>query len=398
MGVPSNGFKVARMHLDRAYKGKLKDTVELFDGGMCDGPALELGHQYLMYTSGDPSRALPSRGCTRSRRVEDANEDLEFLDQYSTGKVRTRISGTVRFRPDEPDDSRLGDAGRTPLKDVHVILSREGKDFRATTDALGHYFFAGLAPGEYEIDAELPGYHLDWAPDTVALYSSGCAEADVLMKVDRRVQGVIRDRKGSPVAGVLVEMAPTNAALKSWERPVLLDVSDEDGRYTINGIPPGEYSLGVNIVSTPTRKYPFRPTWYPGTTDKDQATKIIVTPGVSAQVFDLRISDRLPLVTIHGRVLNVDGTPPSPQDHPQVRIKEPGLRGQIEQAPIAVDAEGRFQFELCEGIQYSAFAFSGPVKSRIYSPPVEFVPNKEHDQMDLVLSKTAEEFLKLRSQ
>ncbi len=273
LGVPSNGFKVARMHLDRAYKGKLKDTVELFDDGMCDGPALQLGHQYLMYTSGDPNRALPARGCTRSRRVEDANDDLHFLSQYSSGKVKTHISGTVRFRPDEPDDSRLGDAGRTPLKDVHVILSREGKDFRATTDALGHYFFAELAPGEYEIDAELSGYHLDWAPDNITLHASGCAEADVLMKVDRRVQGVVRDHKGSPVAGVLVEMAPTNAALKSWERPVLLDVSDEDGRYTINGIPPGEYSLGVNIVSTPTRKYPFRRTWYPGTTDKDQATR-----------------------------------------------------------------------------------------------------------------------------
>ena len=38
------------MSIDRAYKGTLNKTVELFDDGMCDGPDLEIGRQYLMYT------------------------------------------------------------------------------------------------------------------------------------------------------------------------------------------------------------------------------------------------------------------------------------------------------------------------------------------------------------
>lgn len=69
----------ARMHDDHAYKGTLKDSVALFDNRMCDGPLLETGRQYLMYRSGSPDQPLPARGCTRSRRVESAAEDLEFL-------------------------------------------------------------------------------------------------------------------------------------------------------------------------------------------------------------------------------------------------------------------------------------------------------------------------------
>jgi hypothetical protein len=395
LNAKSEAFKTAKMQVDRAYKGKLRETVELFDDGMCDGPVLEVGHQYLMYTSGLPTGALPARGCTRSRRVEDADEDLRFLRQYTTGKVTTHISGTVRFRPDEPDDSQLGEEGRTPIKDVRVTLSRNGKDTATSTDALGRYSFSGLSPGEYEVDAQLSGYRLNWAPDSLTLRANGCAQADMLMKIDRRVEGIVRDDKGGPAPGVLVEMASTNSGLKSWEQAVLLSVSDEEGRYAIDGIPPGEYLLGVNIKSTPTKEYPFHSTYYPDTKDVNQATRIIVTPGASIQTFDLRVSNKLPLINIHGRVLNADGTAPLAQDHPQVRIKEPGLQGQIEQTSIIVDAEGRFQFELCDGVQYSAFAFSGPVNAKTYSAPIEFVPTKAHDQLELVLGKTPEEFRKL---
>lgn len=107
------GLKTARMNVDRAFKGALNKMIDLFDTGMCDGPFLQVGKQYLMYTSGDPNRAVSARGCTRSRRIEDADEDLKFLELYSAGKASTHLDGTVRFRPDEPEDSQLGDAGRT---------------------------------------------------------------------------------------------------------------------------------------------------------------------------------------------------------------------------------------------------------------------------------------------
>jgi hypothetical protein len=396
INAQSGYLKTARMNVDRAFKGDLKKVIDLFDNGMCDGPVLQIGKQYLMYTSGNPNGPVPARGCTRSRRIEDAEEDLKFLKLLSEGTAVTHVDGTVRFRPDEPEDSRLGDAGRTPMKDVRITLSGEGKEFQATTTSVGRYAFTKLPPGKYTIAADLAGYRLDWAPHGVSLAPNGCVEADLLMKVDRRVQGVVRDDNGVPVAGALVEMVSTNQQLKPWEQPVLLGVSDENGQYTINGIPPGDYYLGVNIKSTPTKEHPYPRTYYPGTPDLSQATQVGIVIGASVLDLDLRVPRRLSLVMIHGRIQNADGKPPMAQGHPQVRIKEPGLRGQTEQEIIKIDADGRFQFELCEGIRYSAFAFSGPVGSATYSAPIEFTPTTESDQLVLTLDKTSEEFRKLR--
>src|SRR5579872_6583901 len=165
----SGGLKTARMRIDAAYKGALRDSIELFDNGMCDGPDLQVGRQYLMYTSGLPTEAVPARGCTRSRSVEAAKEDLEFLEQYKKGTPPTQVRGTVRFRPNEPEDSELGEKGRTPLPGVAITLSGDGAEFQTTTKADGSFVFSGLRAGSYEIDAELAGYRLNWSPGTLAL-------------------------------------------------------------------------------------------------------------------------------------------------------------------------------------------------------------------------------------
>ena len=36
------------MRIDRAYKGVAEQELVLFDDGMCDGPDLHVGEQYLM--------------------------------------------------------------------------------------------------------------------------------------------------------------------------------------------------------------------------------------------------------------------------------------------------------------------------------------------------------------
>ena len=47
--------------------------------------------------------------------------------------------------------------------------------------------------GEYRIDAQLDGYSVDWIGEEVSLQSKACVVSHVLMKVDRRIQGVVRD-------------------------------------------------------------------------------------------------------------------------------------------------------------------------------------------------------------
>jgi hypothetical protein len=394
---PTDAFKTARMDVDRAFKGNLAKTVELFDDGMCNGPNLQAGRQYLMYTTGFPGGGIPSRGCTRSRPIEDADEDLAFLKAYAAGEATPQIYGTVLFQPDEPPDEPkdpTASAAPTELKDVVVSVSGMGKELRATTSSTGAFLFSSLAPGEYAIRANLSGY-LNWTPEDVQLEPGGCIQADMVMKVDRRVEGTVRDKEGAPLVGAQVEMRPTNDKLERWKYPILLDMTDENGHYSIEGIPPGDYFLGINITSTPTKEQPFASTYYPGTQDRQKATRISFFSGASVQELDLQTPRRLRLVTIRGRLHTADGKAPRREDYPQVRIKEPGLYGQIEKEPIEFDSEGRFQLELCEGVRYSAFAFAGPGRSQMYSAPIEFTATRDGSEFVFILDKSADEFVRL---
>jgi hypothetical protein len=387
-------LSTAQMQVDHLYKGKIKDTIQLFDDGMCDGPRLEAGGQYLMYTTVVPTGDIPARGCTRSRAVEAADEDLEFLKQYSAGKVLTHISGSVSLQPDPSVDRNPRDEEPLPMKDVRVTVSIGDKHFSTNTNSLGHYSFTGLPPGEYDISAEFPGHRLTEPPEDLTLDRNGCVETDLTMKVDRRVQGVVRDANGTPVSEIMVEMVPVKRNPERWREPRLLTLTDEQGRYAINGIPPGDYYLGININSTPTKQRPYAATYYPNTPDIAQALQIVLAPGPLTYDLDLRLPGRLPLVTIQGRVLNPDGSPPRSEDYPRIAIEEPGLSGQIEGGPISVDAEGWFEFELCEGVSYSAYAFAGTIRTQRYSAPIAFTPTKENNRLLLILDKTSEEFQK----
>jgi hypothetical protein len=329
--------------------------------------------------------------CGRTRPIEDSDEDLPFLKDFNHGKVATRITGRVRFMPDEEEDS---EQDLTPLKDVRVAAKTDRVRLETTTDSTGTFTFLAPPNGTYSIDPELPGYHLVDEPGDLDLRAHGCVVADLLMKVDRRVQGVIRDKRGDPVAGVMVELVSVSRAV-GRPPPVLLAISDDDGKYAIDGIPPGEYHLGINIRSAPTKQFPYPASYYPGTTDVRQAVPISIGEGSAFQEFELTVADKLPIVKLRARILKDNGKPPELSQQPAVRFKEPGLAGQIEQETIVIDSDGRFVFELCSGVKYSAFAFAGSPNATQYSAPVEFVPSEKDDTLELVLNKTAAEFAAL---
>ncbi len=385
------------MTVDTAFKGPLNKTIELFDDGMCNGPDLQLGKQYLMYTSLFPGGGIPARGCTRSRGVEQASEDLAFLAQFRAGRTGTYIGGVVRLRPDGPNPPDLkarNEPEPVPLKDVRVTVEGNRALLSTTNATGGLYSFPNLAAGEYTVRAELKGYSMRLPAESVTLVSNGCVEADISMEIDRRVQGTVRDASGSALPGVTVEMILTQPNLERWEQPILLGLSDELGHYVVHGIPPGEYYLGVSINSTPTKDNPYPPNYYPNTSDVKSAARIRFDQGASFQELDLSVPRKLLVITVHGRVLGAGGAPLRPADRPQVRIKEPGLNGQIETSPIVVDSEGRFEIELCEGVSYSAFVLSGPMRSQKHSAPIAFSA-RENEPLVLTVDKTNQEVVKL---
>lgn len=109
---------------------------------------------------------------------------------------------------------------------------------------------------------------------------------------------------------------------KRWENPTLLAESDEKGSYTIDGIPTGDYDLGINIGHTPTKDQPYAPTYCPATEDVRAAISISFLTGPSVPSYDLTGPLKLKVVRVRGRISDAAGSPP--KDHPHVPSKSRG--------------------------------------------------------------------------
>jgi len=385
-----NYRKTAVMRVTEKFKGQLPETVRLFDDGMCDGPELESGRRYLFYTWGDPSHGLPSRGCSRSRFLEDADEDISYLRKYRDGNVTTAVSGTVLFRPTDTSDS---DESRTPMKDVVVRLSGERGDFRAKTSSLGRYEISDLPVGEYEVTAELAGYQMNPPMEPVTVRRNSCATADGLLSVDRRISGRVFDHLGAPAKDVRVELVPTGD-LSNAHRWFLSDTSDSGGHYSINAVPSGEYWLGVNISRVPRRDSPYGKRYYPGTADIQEAVRIHVGVGVSARNLDLMVEPPLAVVQMTVRIVDRDGKALE-GSRPKIRVGSGERFSRIDVGETEADDKGRIQFEVCDGVRYSIWAFHGRGSDSKYSGQLEFTAAATQEELTLVIDKTLEEFEKL---
>ncbi len=253
----------------------------------------------------------------------------------------------------------------------------------------GNYSISSIPPGAYRIDAELAGYRINAALGEVSLEAKSCAVAEFMMKVDRRVEGTIRTEDGNPASGVMVEMTPQ----RGEDYLPLLAISGENGFYSIDGILPGDYYLGINVRSTPAKENPYPPTYYPNTYEVRDAVPVSFTTVASVRPYDLTAPAKLKIIRVRGRITDAGGKPP--KDHVYVGIEEPGLGGQVDAGPLVVDSEGLFEIEVCEGVRYSAFAFTSRMRSETFSAPIDFIARAD-SELRLVIDRTAKEFDELR--
>jgi len=102
---------------ERCFKGVSVGKIEAIGMPGCS-PTLKADRTYVVYAMHMESGVLAVSSCSRTRSIEAAAEDLEFLDEFATQSAPTRISGTVRYRPDDKQDR--GD-NRPPLPGVKVV-------------------------------------------------------------------------------------------------------------------------------------------------------------------------------------------------------------------------------------------------------------------------------------
>jgi hypothetical protein len=137
---------------------------------------------------------------------------------------------------------------------------------------------------------------------------------------------------------------------------------DEDGKFDIWPLPPGEYFVGVNITSSPSADEPFPPTYYPGVTLKNAAQVVYLSEG---QVKELELV--LPQVA-EPRQIRLRALGPNGKPMRKVYIQLEDLRIPGDAASyvnVDLDDSGRGELTVYSGYSYHLHAN-------------QFISNREH--------------------
>ena len=244
-------------------------------------------------------------------------------DQDREGREPGVIRGTV-----------LAVDGESPLAKATVSLRKSGSrrgagELTTRSNDRGQYEFSDLQAGKYLLSVTrngfLPQNYGQKRVQTFRGQQSGTPltlrDGQVLSGIDFNlirggvVEGRVADQDYEPLSRVIVTLSGYQTV--QGERaltPVSRAQTDDRGQFRLFDIPPGSYFLsamqggGVPFFRRRGRRgQSFPPTYYPGVSSPEQATKIEVSAGGEAGGFHLTLIEGY-TYSVSGRVLASDGS------------------------------------------------------------------------------------------
>ena len=369
-----NGVRRTTMVVERVFKGKLKVRDQIVfgqgSGADCIWTFAEdsVGDQYLFYLRRpekfSASDYRPSKdaglwftsGCGRSSGLAGATEDLLYLENIEKLRGKTRISGTLGGWQNSDMD--------VDNKRIKIIGAK--KTYETKTDEHGVFEIYGVPPGKYFIEPETPaGWRLaaDWlryspsvvgneygkpelkTPRQVAITLAPKKHAGVhlVFEPDNSVRGRVIGPKGKPMPDVCVYLLRPGAQFGSS------DCTDEQGRYEIASVWPGEYVLGANPDDKPTGQEPFRKIFYPGVSERERAVVINIRPGENLKDMDFVIPKLEETIIIKGVLRYSDGNPAA-EEWVKFKVTN-GTEKTDEEVNKQTDSDGRFTLTVLKGLK-----------------------------------------------
>jgi hypothetical protein len=305
-----------RFAVDESLRGGLGSevTIETGNGGGDCGTPLRPGDRYLIFAFRNKDGALWTGMCSGNRFLSGNSTDERIVDEFrgltrkGTGTIFGRINRvTPIWRDGEIDDS-------TPRAVAGVTLhaNSDRVSVATKTDRAGAYEFSDLPNGRYSVVPDIkPNLDFDHesAEDRyIATVADGqCADISFKLEPTTRIRGRLRLPEGMKTKLIEVNAIPTSlhdlhGFTGAW------DLTDEHDRFDIWPLPAGDYYVGVNILSSPSEKAPFPPTYYPGGTNQTTAKVIHVKEGEVREI-ELPILELARPRTVHFVAIGFDGKP-----------------------------------------------------------------------------------------
>jgi hypothetical protein len=267
--------------VETAFRGVTTPELFMMDRGQ---PALDPARSYLFYADRPMGPSAPDViSASRPKELEAAEADLQFLHQVGADAGGAIVHGSLML--EDADDRRR----RTPLAGVVLRISLDGQHYEISTGSDGTFVVSGVPPGILKIAPVLPD-HLTLPPQSLGgKVNGGCRAINIPATLNGRIRGRVLLDSGEPFRGS-VELL-RHGHTRSLDRS---DVFTNDrGEFEFSGVPPGDYLLGINVSRLPSRGAPFRPTYFPGTTDRASAVPVTVGHGTEHAEVDWAVSARL---------------------------------------------------------------------------------------------------------
>lgn len=317
--------------IQEIFKGIPQGTKELLvdpgSGTSCQ-TEYRLGEQYLVTTYGgdllgDSSAiSVIDRGlnsaqgrpnlpmiyapeCTGTKPSKDAKDDIAFLRGPPDGPAR--IYGIVRSFP-----MQRGWYEEYPgLPRAAVMFRSASAQFKAETDKNGNFELRNVPPGEYTVELQKPGHSIPRDQSKrVNVPPHGCGVLDAGLKSSAAISGRVLDSRGRYVSGICVEAIFFDSRFRATRLPQA--TTSKDGRFTVKGLPAGEYLLGIHLDSLPSVVDRIPPTYWPTGNSAAQAKVLHLKPGDDVQAVTIRLGEPAPLRHLNVHIRTADGRPIKP--------------------------------------------------------------------------------------
>jgi protocatechuate 3,4-dioxygenase beta subunit len=289
------------------------------------------------------------------------------------GPAEDHASCTVQGQVVEEPESK-------PLRKVKVKLSSltqsEGATYNATTDSEGKFVISNVKPGSYRLYAEHPGFFFTDVKHRVIrgeiLTLSGVADLkDLVLTMQRAgvITGKVLDRDGDPMPWVSVTAThyPSSAGRG---QPRGLGRTNDQGEYRMANLQPGRYLISALSTrddtdesesperkNNPKNKRPERSytTYYPGTSDRNQAVPVEIHAGDEIPININMIFG--PSFRVGGSIANLSGAADAEND--VLLVAKDSSAWQDTYSAPEIKKDGSFEIRgVPPGVYYLAFKSS----------------------------------------
>lgn len=324
---------------------------------------------------------------TRATRVEVRSGAITTGIDFNMEKIvpgTGSISGKVQMESD-----------RTPIERAQVSAFSPDNPYLygwAETDKDGNYVITGLKSGPYFVSVWADGFLTEYYDNTQDFEKAQVVQVsepnetkaiDFVLTRGGIISGLVLADDSTPVVGaylLAMQVYFDSTATDSTKLDSMLfnyygkAMSDENGKYIITGLPPGQYFIRAEVWS----RWSYSVEWYQDANSWTEATAIPVQADSEITGIDFKLEYLMASGSIKGLVTDTQGIPIA-NAYVQAQSVDQGSTRPMIWASATTDSNGYYQLQELPNDSYyvSVWAQSGWQYVQRWWPDAETIENAQ---------------------